>query len=49
MMVWDGWEDDGVVKGREAKNQAMADMLLRFRGTALVDYIIVCYCRRKGT
>lgn len=29
MMVWDGWEDDGVVKGREAKNQAMADMLDR--------------------
>lgn len=26
MMVWDGWEDDGVVKGREAKNQAMAEI-----------------------
>lgn len=49
MMVWDGWEDDGVVKSREAKDRSMADMLLRFRGTALVDYIIICYCRRKGT
>lgn len=47
MMVWDGWEDDGVVKSREAKDRSMADMLLRFRGTA--DYIIICYCRRKGT
>lgn len=49
MTVWDGWKDDGVVKSREAKDRAMADMLLRFRGTALVDYIIICYCRRKGT